>query len=956
MPRTSGRKNQHNGRHENGLVGPGKRISKQKSNGHINGSARGAASEDTAQPIPSSSAPLNGHLANESSASAAADAKKDTLLDPRSNLKHQDSETSIDGQDSSTNFTMAQNGSIDGKHRRSDVPPSKATSAYDINPVHLASTILRSCPGTDTVALLIFLLALPSMMLTIVQAFFASLTFMPPTGFTPGTLWSFLDLFQSPVGAPSLITMTLVDLICCLLWFGLWTWARRFALDLAQVQIAMTLGGGNSGKGGGVNGVCVALVLLVHLVRSRGVRDFFFGNILYAKLSSYPTVAIVLQYLPSQADFGDSMETTSTIRSLIAIHIIAQALMASIRRWLSNTPGTATVKSSKRIDPEALAGTQNTQELQIMDSIVSVASSSGVDYQPPPTPGLKDGKDKAVSAKKRRRQANQIRSRQPFWAALASTKVHVMREYEHTRGSYKTSGIQDSTTQEVAPGDEIVWITGVDSSTIQFEASNLGVGWKEQDAAESSRCSKPIEVRINGAEWVFCLEEIPASDDSSSTHWKGEIQGLAPNCTYECSFSRTGDRTDFACVSIKTPAISDKDIPKALAPPATRHSGPPSSGTTTIKRSIESSEARLADAQKRLAKARKAHKTTLAKVEKDVEGLNSRLGSGGDDQKQRQKLLQAERSIKQTEEAIAGIVSQLEDLEAIPEEDSEEYSIKKKDFQERNTSLAAANQTLQAAKASASTEIAHVNTELQSVVERKKRLVARQARLTEQYDRITEANAQGLNEKERKAAESAARAFEEQRAEHDFQEKFIFLQTDLDRYREHTSAAWQEITAYEAQMRAQQDAMFRNGGALTPEGNLPGTNPFSSNRSIGYGFSIPTSSIHAATTMPPLSEQQHSPFLAYANTLPDGGARRARSSTNRSTGAGSNFSADFDDADPIPPMPTTYEFDFKGLNGRKGSGSGSSREKNSGSPGIIGTGLGSPIKGRNSPGQPKSIW
>ena len=952
MPRTSGKKNQHNGRHENGLVNPSKRVTKQKSNGHINGSARSTTSEEPVPSLCAPNAPGNAQAANETT---APDAKKDALLDPRSTLKHQDSETSNDGQENNANGTMQQNGSVDGKHRRSDAAPPKVRSSYEVSPVHLASTILRSCPGTDTVALLIFLLALPSMMLTIVQAFFASLTFMPPSGFTPGTLWSFLDFFQSPAGAPSLGTMTMVDMIFLGLWFCLWTWARKFALDLAQVQIAITLGGGNSGKAGSVNGTCVAIVLLVHLVRSRGVRDFFFGNILYAKLSAYPSVANVLQYLPSQADFGDSLETPSTIRSIVAVHIIAQALMAYIRRSVANTPGTATVKSSKRTDPEALSGTQNTQELQNADSIGSGASASGVDYQPPPTPGLKDSKDKGISAKKRRRQANQIRSRQPFWAALASTKVHVMREYEHTRGNYKTSNSQETLTHEAASGDEIIWITSVDSSSIQFEATNIGTDSQEQDAADAASCNKPITVRINGAQWQVSLEEIKENESSSEStaRWTGEITGLAPNCTYECSFSRALDETEFACISIKTPAISDKDVPYALAPAAVRHPGQRSSPTTTIKNSIKSSETKLLEAKNRLAKLRRTHKGALAKVEKEVDSLSQRLKSSSDDKKQQQKLLQAERSVKQTEDATAEIESQLDALAATPEDDSEEYSIKKKDFQERKASLTTANETLEAAKGTASTEIATVNSELNTVVARKERLVSRQARLTEQYDRITQANAQGLNEKERRAAESAAKAFEQQRIQKEFNDRFEYMQAELNRYQGQTAASWQEISLYESQMRAQQDALLRNAGPPTPEGTLPGTNPFPP-RLHGFGFNLPSTSIHAATTMPPVSEQPHSPFLAYANTLPDGGPRRARSNTNRSIGAGSNFSADYDDADPIPPRPTTYDFDYQGLNGRKGSGS--SRGNNNGSPGVIGASLGSPVRGRNSPGQPKSIW
>jgi hypothetical protein len=950
MPKP-GRKNQHNGRHENGLVGPGKRITKQKSNGHINGSPRGATTEEA---VPAtSSALLNGQATNGTSA-YATDSKKDALLDPRLSLKQQDSETSIEGLDNMTNGN-AQYGSIDGKHRKSDAVPPKAKSAYDINPVHLASTILRSCPGTDTVALLIFLMALPTMMLTIVQAFFASLTFMPPSGFTPGTLWSFLDLFQSPAGAPSYVTITFVDGICFVLWFCLWAWARKFALDLAQIQIALTLGGGNSGKSSSVNGVCVTMVLLVHLVRSRGVRDFFIGNMLYAKLSAYPSVANILQYLPSQSDFGDSLETPSTIRSIIAVHIIAQALMSYARRSLTNTSGTATTKSSKRTDPEALAGTQNVQDLQTVDSMTSMGSASGVDYQPPPTPGLKDGKDKAVSAKKRRRQANQIRIRQPFWAALASTKVHVMREYEHTRGSYKTSNQQENTIQDASSSDEIVWITGVDSSTINFEAANIDTDGQDDDPSQSASYNKPITVGINGASWQVCLEKL-MDDKDTSTRWKGEITGLAPNCTYECSFTRSYDNVEFACISVKTPAISDKDLPKALTPAAMRHSGQPSSPISTIRTSIQSSEAKLAEARNRMTKTRRTHKLALAKVEKDVEALNSRLKSSSDDKKQQQKLLQAERSIKQTEEATAEVESHLQQLAAIPEENSEEYLIKKKDYQERNTSLTTATETLEAAKAIATVEIAAVNSEFSTVTARKERLVGRQAKLTEQYERITEANAQGLNEKERKAAESAAKASEQRRIEREYQEKFSFFQEEMRRYQERTASAWQDVSLYETQERAQRDAMMRNTGPLTPEGNLPGTNPFPPTRFYGFGFGLPGSSIHTATTMPPLNEGQHSPFLAYANTLPDGAARRARSSTNRSAGAGSNFSADFDDADPIPPMPTTYDFDvIKGINGRKGSGS--SRGKNNGSPGVIGAGLGSPIRGRNSPGQPpKSIW
>jgi hypothetical protein len=37
------------------------------------------------------------------------------------------------------------------------------------------------------------------------------------------------------------------------------------------------LGGGGSGKNGGVNALCVGIVLLLHLVRSKGIQDFGSG-------------------------------------------------------------------------------------------------------------------------------------------------------------------------------------------------------------------------------------------------------------------------------------------------------------------------------------------------------------------------------------------------------------------------------------------------------------------------------------------------------------------------------------------------------------------------------------------------------------------------------------------------------------------------------------------------------
>ncbi len=951
MPRNpAAKKNQHNHKHENGLVGPGKRITKQKSNGQLNGAPRVAHPAPPPLPPINSDSLLNNQTDHETNG-VLLEAKQDGTSEFRpADLRKRDSESSYDGQEPISNGHLRQKHSEDGTLRRQEPTSTKSKISHDVSSLQLASTILKSCPAYDTIAILILLLQLPPLVLTGIQLLFASLTFMPPAGISIGSMFSLFDVFQGSAGTPSLGTMIFVDVICFGLWFCVWTWAQNFALDLAQVQIAITLGGGGPGKSGGVNGICLGIVLLLHLVRSSNFRYYIFKSFLHPEIVSNRHVARVLQFFPRESEFGSTPPSPSWLNSLFAVHIVTQALMAFVRRRVAGSQAASTTKGSKRIDPEASAGSQPSLDQSAFETANSLAAG---DYPPPPTPGFKDGKDKSVSAKKRRRQANQVRSRQPFWAALASTKVTVMREYEHSRGSTKSAGRQMDEAVEISTGDEVIWITRVESSTIAFEASNIFQAEEDQEAG-LSMCSKPFFVRINGARWhSFSLTPSTESGDGGTGQWSGEISALAPNCTYTCSFVHCDYDDEFTSIMVKTPVLLDRDPSSTLAPPSLRHSFGPSSPATTIKNSIQNAEAKLKETRDRLAKSKRSHKAALSKIEKEVESYNSRVKSSSDDTKQRQKLLQAQNNIRQTEDATVAIAAALDGLAVIPEDEVADHSSREDAFQKQSNLLAAANEALASARADADGEISGVTAELNTIVARRERLTARQTRLTEQHDRITQANTQGLNEKERKAAESQAKEIEHARFEEQYHAEFNRLNSEIQNLNVRASQAWQEIQGFEKQASAQREMVLNNGGQLTPEGNLPGTNPpqHVNSRSFGYGF--PSSSMLPPNTMSP--EPVHaSPFLAYAKALPSDNQRRARSASNRSAGAVSNFSADFEDADPIPPMPAVNDFDPNDLTGRKGSGS--SRGHNNGSPvamGILG-GLGSPIQGRGSPG--RGIW
>lgn len=239
------------------------------------------------------------------------------------------------------------------------------------------------------------------------------------------------------------------------------------------------------------------------------------------------------------------------------------------RRSMAKNRSPQPSRSGKRADTEASAGSQ-TQIDSAFESAASGSSALGPDGQLIAPSSLKDSRDRLTSAKRRRRQANQVRSRQPFWAALASTKVTVMREYEHSRAMSKTTRglpMTEDDLQGVTLDDGLIWITHVDSSSIKFAAGDFA---SADDPTTSGACEagraggeymEPFYVCVNGAHWAtatICrVNEGPRN--SNAVQWRGEISGLAPNCAYTCSFIRSDTDEEICVMSVKTPSTPDAE-------------------------------------------------------------------------------------------------------------------------------------------------------------------------------------------------------------------------------------------------------------------------------------------------------------------------------------------------------------------------------------------------------------
>ncbi|KAI9932871.1 hypothetical protein MW887_009123 [Aspergillus wentii] len=937
MPRSSAtaRKSNSN-RQENGLVGPGKKVTKQKSNGHLNGNASSGSAPVSSQvdllSSRSSSDPAIASVATATKVNGTADSSKSD-----GNGRGYPNGYSKGNSDMSyeqTNGDAAPNGSLTGQaSRRSDKSTlgfKRSGSNSSINPLQLASTILKSCPIYDTIAILIFLLQLPPMVLTLVQFLFASLTFMPPGGASSGSLSSNFDIFQGPAGTPSLGTMIAMDGFCLLFWgLFMWTWAQNFALDLAHVQVAITLGGGGSGKNGGVNTLCVGIVLVLHILRSKGIQDFVIGHLLSSKIISPDILSQYSHFLPPEFRRTEPQTSPSWLRSLLAVHILAQAGTAMARRSMAKNRSPTPSRTGKRVDTEASAGSQ-TQIDSSFESGASVSSFIGPDGQIIPASSLKDGRDRLISAKKRRRQANQVRSRQPFWAALASTKVTVMREYEHSRVLSKTGRsftMTEEDLQGVSLDDGLVWVTEVDSSTIKFAAGDFS---SADDAIVNGACEaghlgdemEPFYVCVNGALWATAnICKVEDSDKgSSAVNWRGEISGLAPNCAYTCSFVRSDNDEEICVMSVKTPATTDTEQAVSSVAPPPQPSYRPSSPTTTLKNSIVNAEAKLNEKRSRLKKAKNDHKLVVSKIKKELDNYNHRLHSGTDENRQKQRSLQLERNIRQTEEATAALEAQLDDMENVPEEEIQEWKTQKANFEKELELFNSTKEELASARSAVAREISSLESDLNSTIQRRERLQGRRTRVNEQYERMISANAQGLNERERRAAEQFAREQDHAKLEANFNEQFASISQSVQDYQLRTSQLWHQSSAIEQVIQQQQQQMLMDPGPLTPEGNLPGTNPLPetsapNTRSL-LGLSFPplkssplqhASSLAGAGSSRPTSPGQPSylqqfPTSPLATTNSYFGTdliHRDRSFSNRS-GRSSQYGSDLMDASRLP--------------------------------------------------------
>ncbi|KAF4470206.1 hypothetical protein FALBO_2878 [Fusarium albosuccineum] len=761
MPRAPGSGKRQQGaashrdtRHENGLVGPAKRSSDKKGPGQLDSSARrsdqgvaGAAGQST-QP--------NG-LTNGSYKQCPYDAAHDS----RANDDRRRSSLGAVSEMSSDSSNTGANGVVDAGHRQIDVNAMKNADVHrDSGPFDLATTVLKSLPMQDTLAILIILMHVPSLSLTVIYTIFTFLTFVPPVTTSSGMNINLAEIFDGNSTMPSLVTVLCMDFFFLLIWLFLWGPIQDAILDFAKPVIAITLGGGSSTRDGTSRGLTTCFMWVVGHHLLRGTKAHW-GRVARHIPEHWRLPHVFNSTLDSASNMYDKRSAYGWVRSVLAIHILTQGIVRYIREWyLKREKANASVGAS---DPEAGKPPSVAGDTANEGGFATPDTETGLQSAPP-----------ISTSKRRRKQSTQVRLQQPLWAALASTKIVVVKEYELSHAASESAGTNATDIHNLgnAPFNNQpsqIWISYIGSDEVCFSTSHFPeIDDDEPRSVESSGddsrpsnidTSKPFYVRVNNAVWqptrMFPVEESP-EDLQKGVRWTGDIYGLRPASKYVCEFVDSQTDEVLFSTSIRTIQATQRETDGvATSVTSGQRSLRPDSPATTLRTSIAAEEMKLNDEKSRLKTLRKEYKSRANALRKDNELTDNQLASAGNhDEKYRQKIRQQETQKAQAVRETQQLVEQLKNFDTAPELNDRKKKVERQ-YQSEKKLFEAAQKAFKEYKAGLEKEIKAKEVEKSNLNTRRNKIATRIAKVENELANITDANNRGLDEAERRNQERA---------------------------------------------------------------------------------------------------------------------------------------------------------------------------------------------------------
>ena len=569
--------NQHDRRHESGLAAPGKRISRQRSIGNINGVVLGNVRVGASPAQPAVAPTNNGTTAFSSATDEGlryARTKATVTAPAGAPVNPAGSGRTISNASSDTQATPL---------RRLRQPDTRAATLPDCQEPSSAvrillrgrglgavvNTILTTCPLRDVLALLIILLQLPPMLLMLIQLLYAILTSLPPV--PSSTVSAISEFLSGSVGVSSMTAVIGIDLVIFGIWLLLQLPARNVLLDCSQAVIAMTLGGATASVADATYGwsLCTFVILFSYVFRSASFRRHSL-QLLSRQFSSIAMVHSDSLLLDEPIDKLYSSHSWPGV--LLGIHILAQGLTRAVRRNL-HFRAADKIKSRAATADYELSSTSETPRSQSVGSDLELdrfsQDSDDTDYYLSRT-----ANDINVKARRTKDNEQHVRKHQPLWAALANTKISVLKAVDRGGVTFdairaNTAGPNSVGSMDFLTDEEQVWFTEISTMGAAFEAClryEDGGGQRNIDEEAlgdpRGRAKRtPFFIRVNGTEWMSSRAQLVEvkGDEKRCGIWAGEILGLAAQSSYDCEFLRSADGRVIYQLKITTPTVSSSD-------------------------------------------------------------------------------------------------------------------------------------------------------------------------------------------------------------------------------------------------------------------------------------------------------------------------------------------------------------------------------------------------------------
>ena len=783
--------------HDKGLAPPGKRLPRQRSNGQLNGQANGKATSSATPPALPTTGLNQGFKfprtpADTSSSghcvSSAATAKEYAATVEGTERDRTPSDASL--EEVGPSGEMVDN-TPEAVTPLLEVPQSAADrtmNSHAATAPYSVSTILYYYPLRDAISILILLLSLPPTLVLVIQALFASLTFVPPTaGLSLSTMPNIKEMFNSPnFGYPAMATILFVDCIFFLVWLSVWKPAQAIFLDLSQAVIAVSLSGAAASTGGPTYSIAASafLVCVVHLLRYNAIHltalDYL-RSVYHSRMGSgHEPIDYFAQHSHSLAILDRGM-VFNAIRAILGIHIVSQGVTTCIRRTLANAKASekdSLIPLITRTDTEAIAGAEPSSRTSTGLAETSQPSHavSATDGRPPgQPPALLDRRARESSSRKKRKQANQIRSQQPLWAAIASTKVTFVKEMEQRdaaddarEASVMTNNTSNTYINAINSTTNRIWICEVRDTEIFFavdlSAESAAESAEVKDEAHSSPVgvdrSKPFYIRINGATWTSTrINSSEGEEDVPGSGFFGEIFGLAPLSSYHCEVVSIAKHRTLCSASLITQPAPTTEQAAAVPAPSQHQALRPASPITTLKQSIQSAEAKLSEIRNKSRKAKKDQRGTNADIKKEIQALKNKLNSSTDgDEKQEKRLQQIRQHKHQAEEATREVQAEIDAMGDIPREDIDESNVKRRQWQSAVDTVKAARGELDGVKAEQERDLNAIKADIVATETRKERLAARIAQRATDLEKLTKQQQAEMTAKQKRDLDRANQA------------------------------------------------------------------------------------------------------------------------------------------------------------------------------------------------------